>query len=171
MQLCLEICKKKSLSQSLLEILNTQSYGEIASQLNIRQVTEQTDRDGGKDGRGTVTDYTGYWRACGGRGKHVFVFQFQPHLGFSIRWQMTHFTPCTLQISRSTTLTSSPYLYSHLFIWLLLHPNFTSCPPAAARHVHTLSSFCSTEALARYVNKVNRIVAGGMQQNLYKVLS
>lgn len=43
--------------------------------------------------------------------------------------------------------------------------------PLPARHVHTLLSSCSTEALARYVNKVNRIVAGGMQQNLYNVLS
>lgn len=42
-QLVTNTTSPQSLSQSLLEILNTQSDGKIASQLNIRQVTEQRD--------------------------------------------------------------------------------------------------------------------------------
>lgn len=86
---------------------------------------------------------------------------------------MTRFTPCTLQISLSTALHSSSL--SSLSSTSSLHmatgssqfyplPSTTTTPPHAAIHCvffcqHVLLS--SAEALARYVNDGNRIVAFG----------
>ena len=104
------------LSHGLLKILNTELW-EIASHLHMWQVTVRLrDTEAGRmdgDSGVTVTDWTGYpmganssrERAWEGKGKRVFFFCISAAAThrFSIRWQMTRFTPCTLQISLSTS--------------------------------------------------------------------
>lgn len=134
MQLCLEICVKHNLlSQSLLEILDTQ--GNCITTEYMTGDWAERHGDGGMDGRGTVTDYTGYRRACEGRGKHVFVFQVWPHAGFLLddRWHTAHcryHSAPPLPPPPTFTLTS-PYGYC-----------FTPILPPAHQHPPDTSIHC-----------------------------
>lgn len=156
MRIGLQICIKQTQPPTNVSVTAYLKYGAHncgkLHHLHMWQVTERqrdTEADGWMDSRGTVTDWTAYpvgtnsstERAWEGKGKYVFTFQFGPHR-FSIRWQMTRFKPCTLQISLSTALTSASLPSPSPLHLATGSSQFYPLPNCAApphTHIHTSS--------------------------------
>lgn len=166
--------------RSLLKILITELW-EIASQLNIWQVTEQQRHTGAWGWTGTAEEWLligpgtlwGQQQSSSARRKRKVCFHISVAAThrFSIRWQMTRFTPCTLQISLSTAFASTsltspssdlPLHMATVSSQFYPQPQLHEPPPHISLQPYIVHFSVSVyDAPARYVNEGNRIVACG----------